>query len=491
MNQIIGLDIGTNSVKALIISGGKIIGQSQASAAYNPDYLGNGMVEQDPEIWWQATCRVICDITRAYPGNVVAIAAAGQMHSSVFLDNNGDVVRPAILWNDTRTTPQVAQITKAAGGMANLLSMVQNRALEGFTLPKVLWLRDNEPQNFARVHKIIMPKDYINYKLTGRIATDLSDAAGWVALDVQNRRWSQSLLSALGLDENLLPKLLESTDTLGQIKPQLATQLGLSPQTTVFAGAADNSAAAIGNGITRPGQTIISIGTSGTVVTMLDKLPANITGTVHLFNYSHPGSYYAMGCMLSAGESLSWLRNIINAADFDEMGRLAADSTPGAGGVVFLPYLFGERCPHPDPAAKGIFYGLSGTTTRADMARAVMEGVAYNIRAMYELIADMTEITEICITGGGAKSRIWGQIIASTLGRTINVLNIEEGPALGAALIAGVGSGEFADFDAAKQQFLHVDRIITPEPNPIYKQRYKTFTKLYQATMSSRAALSS
>jgi len=481
MNQIIGLDIGTNSVKAMMLQDGKILGQ--ISVGYSPDYLGDGRVEQDPAIWWDATRKAIRDITTAHPGQVAAISAAGQMHSSVFLDGDGNVIRNAMLWNDTRTTRQVVDITQAAGGEAELLKMVQNRALEGFTLPKILWLRENEAENFAKVSKVVMPKDYINYKLTGRIATDASDAAGTMLLDVPSRSWSRTLLAKLNLSADLFPEVLESVDTVGKVQPNLAAELGLNPDTLVIAGGADNSCAAIGNGVTQVGQTIVSIGTSGTVVTMLDKMPqaTDITGDVHLFNYSSPGKFYAMGCMLCAGESLNWLRDIVQVSDFDEFNTLAAQSAPGAGGVVFLPYLFGERCPHPDPTAKGMFFGLSNTTTRADMVRSVMEGVAYNVRAMYDLVAHFTPITEIYVTGGGAKSDIWGRIFANTLQRPINVLNIEEGPAFGAALIAGVGAGIFTNFDAAKAQFLKTAKTYEPDGDTVYQQRFETFMKLYEA----------
>jgi len=237
MKQIIGLDIGTNSVKAMMLAEGKILGQT--SVGYNPDYLGDGHVEQNPQVWWDATCRAIRDITAAHPGQVVAIAAAGQMHSSVFLDEKGGVVRNAILWNDTRTTKQVSRIIEATGGEAGLLKMVHNRALEGFTLPKILWLRDEESANFAKVRKVIMPKDYINYRLTGRIATDASDAAGTMLLDVSNRKWSEELLAKVGLSADLLPDVLESTDTVGKVIPDMAADLGLTPETLVIAGGAD------------------------------------------------------------------------------------------------------------------------------------------------------------------------------------------------------------------------------------------------------------
>ena len=479
MEQIIGLDIGTNSVKAIMLQGSQIT--AQKSVGYSPDFLGDGFVEQDPAVWWDAAKEAIKSITAENPGQVAALAVSGQMHSSVFLAQDGSVVRNAILWNDTRTTKQVKDIIDLAQGEARLLEMVYNRSLEGFTLPKILWLKENEPKNFNRVNKIVMPKDYINYKLTGRIVTDVSDAAGTILLDVAKKQWSQELLSKTGLGAALLPEVLDSVEIVGEVLPSVADELGLCSKTLVIAGGADNSCAAIGNGVVKSGQTIVSIGTSGTIVTMLDSLPKNINGDVHLFNYSYPDKFYAMGCMLSAGESLNWLRNIVETKDFDEFNVLTEQSKPGCGGVIFLPYLFGERCPYPNPQAKGMFFGLSHTTSKADIVRAVMEGVGYNIRAMSELVAEFTPITEIFITGGGAKSRVWGQIIADILKKPLNVLNIEEGPAFGAALIAGVGAGIFSGFDEAKSVFLKTQRFIEPAKHSAYDDGFVLFKRLYEA----------
>ena len=479
MSQIIGLDVGTNSAKALMLAGDKIVAQHNIDFA--PDCLGGGFVEQDPTVWWEAAREAIKAVTATCPGKVTALATAGQMHSSVFLDSAGQVVRPAILWNDTRTTEQTKVITELAGGEAALLRMIQNRALEGFTLPKILWLKEHEPQHFAQVTKVVMPKDYINYKLTGRVATDISDAAGTICFDVAKKRWNAELMGKMGLCADILPEVLESVDAVGTVLPELAAELGLSPETLVITGGADNSCAAIGNGVVAPGQTVISIGTSGTVVTMLDHMPQDITGDVHLFNYSCPGSFYAMGCMLCAGESLNWLRSIVGVDDFDTFNELARQSAPGAGGVVFLPYLFGERCPVNNPAACGMFFGLRATTTKADMVRAVMEGVAFNIKAMFELVAPLAEISDIYITGGGAKSGIWGQIIADILGRSIAVLNIEQGPAFGAALIAGIGAGVFGSFEEAKEKFLTTTKTIIPEAHEAYPRQFELFKQLYEA----------
>jgi xylulokinase len=481
MDYLIGLDIGTSGLKALLLRGGAIVGG--AKAPYHPDYSGGGRVEQDPDVWWDAAKRAIKELIAAHPqarGNVAAIAASGQMHSSVFLDKSGAVIRKAILWNDTRTTAQTAHI-RAAVGERHMLEYVQNRPLEGFTLPKILWLRDNEPENFAKTDKVVMPKDYVNYRLTGVLATDFSDAAGTAAFNVKERAWSGPLLEALGLDAGIFPGALESTGSVGFVMPDTAAELGLSPDTKVIAGGADNSCAAIGNGVTRAGQAVISVGTSGTVVAMLDKIEARITGDVHLFNYSYPGAFYAMGCMLSAGACLDWYRGVSGTETFAEVSALAGAAPKGGGGVTFLPYLAGERCPFSDPAARGVFFGLSHTTGKAEMARAVMEGAAYNIRAMLELVAGFTDVNEVYITGGGAKSGVWGQIIADICGRRLDVLNIEEGPAFGAALIAGVGAGVFEGFDAAKNALLKTERSIEPNADDIYEKGYGLFRRLYAA----------
>jgi len=478
MASIIGLDIGTNSIKAMLIEDSKIL--KQQSVAYSPDFLGNGFIEQDPEVWWIATKKAIKALLQGYGGSITALAASGQMHSSVFLDDGGHVIRPSILWNDTRTTKEVSQIIENVGN-EKLLSLVYNKALEGFTLTKILWLKNNEPQNFAKLSKVIMPKDYINYMLTGVIATDISDASGTLALDIEKGCWNNELLQILDISSGIFPKVLESTAVVGNIKPNLVSELGLRETTKVIAGGADNSCAAIGNGVVALGQAVISIGTSGTVVAKLDTVPKNLTGDVHFFNYSYPQSYYAMGCMLCAGESLNWLKDILNVKDFEDFNSMAKLSNTGSNGIIFLPYLFGERCPVSDPNARGMFFGLSATTTKNDIVRSVMEGVAFNIRAMFELVQDFTTTDKIYITGGGAKSDIWGQIISDILNCPINVLNIEEGPAFGAALIAGVGAGVYKSFETITDSFLRVQKTIEPTKNDIYNKQYGIFKRLYYA----------
>ncbi|MDR0249276.1 MAG: xylulokinase [Oscillospiraceae bacterium] len=479
-SYIIGIDVGTSGTKALLLCGGEVAGS--ASAEYQPDYPQDGYSEQDPNVWWEAVIAAVTGLLEKYPmakGKVAALACSGQMHSSVFLDSQGYVVRKALLWNDTRTTKQVAYLNETVGA-ERFLEYTQNRALEGFTLPKILWLRDNEPENFARTVKVVLPKDYINYMLTGVLATEFSDAAGSAAFNVRERRFCRELLMEIGLDESLFPPVLQSTAVVGTLLPAVAAHLGLSPDTKVVAGGADNSCAAVGNGITKAGQAVISLGTSGTVVAMLDNLRGNITGDVHLFNYSHPGAYYAMGVMLSAGACLEWYRSVSGYDRFRVMDGEAGAAEPGSRGVVFLPYLAGERCPS-NPHARGVFFGLSNLSGKAEMARAVMEGVAYSFRFMLELVEGFTGITELYITGGGAKSAVWRQIVADITGRELAVLNNTEGPSLGAAIIAGVGAGVYRSFDEAKGLLLSKELTVTPTKHDAYERGYSLFRKLYAA----------
>ena len=486
MKYAIGIDLGTSGVKAALLSQqGQIVGIR--SAGYEPDFGSNGHVEQHPDVWWENTKTVLHKLMGDFPeakGNVAALACSGQMHSSVFLDENMQVIRPAILWNDTRTTKQTKDIYAACGGEEKVLSYAYNRALEGFTLPKILWLRENEPDHFAKVRKIVMPKDYINFKLTGHLFTDVSDAAGTLLFDVKNRQWSKEILSAVGLSESLLPSAIESTALVGNVTAQMAEELGLSVDTQVMAGGADNSCAAIGNGVVAKGQAVVSVGTSGTVVAFLDGVQGEVTGDVHLFNYSYPQSCYAMGCMLAAGQCLNWLKNnILTNLSYDELNEAAVKAPVGSHGLTFLPYLFGERCPYSDADARGVFFGLSGTTDAGDMTRAVMEGVAFGLKDMFLLVEKFAQMDEIYMTGGGAKSPVWTQIIADVLGRRLTILNVEEGPALGAGLIACVGAGIFKDFTEAKETCTAVVKVIEPsaENHTKYNKLHPLFMKLYEA----------
>ncbi|MCD8090315.1 MAG: xylulokinase [Clostridiales bacterium] len=485
MKYVIGIDLGTSGVKTLLVShGGEIISSAQVS--YTPDFYSGGRVEQKPAAWWENTFKALKDLMEKNPeakGNVTATAVSGQMHSSVFLDSNNEVIRPAILWNDTRTTAQTKEIVEAAGGVKSLLDMTCNLALEGFTLPKILWLRENEPENYARVNKVIMPKDYINFMLTGNIKTDESDAAGTLLFDVKNCRWSGELCGKTGVSPRILPEVIPSAGVVGEIKAEFCDELGFEKGCLAIAGGADNSCAAIGNGVVKEGQGVISIGTSGTVIGYVGEIKSEVTGGVHLFNYSAPNSRYAMGCMLCAGEALNWTkRTFFENTSFDELNVLAEKAPAGSGGLVFLPYLFGERSPHNDPDAKGAFVGIFGGCEKGNIIRSVMEGVGYAVRDLYEEVVKFTDLNEIFITGGGAKSKLWGQICSDILNKPLEVLNISEGPSYGAALIALVGSGAAESFEAANGGNVEVVREITPSENTeVYKKFYPVFRQLYKS----------
>ncbi len=484
MNYVLGIDLGTSGVKCILVSEeGNILGS--ASKSYKPDFGKNGFVEQDPSVWWNGTKEAIKSIVALYPetkGKIKALSCSGQMHSSVFLDKDGNVIRKAILWNDTRTTPQIKEIYEKANGLDNVLSMVYNKALEGFTLPKILWLRENEPDNFSRVSKVIMPKDYINYMLTGNIKTEVSDAAGTLLFDVKNSCWSNEMLDKMNLSGDILPEVLQSTGVVGEVSDELCDELGFAEGSKVIAGGADNSCAAVGNGVISKGQAVLSVGTSGTAVGYLDSINNKVTGDVHLFNYSMPDSLYAMGCMLCAGEALNWLkRTFFDDVSFDELNALADKTPAGSNGIIFLPYLFGERCPYSDPNARGVFFGISGASGKGEMIRAVMEGVAFGLKDLFSLVTDFVDVNELYITGGGAKSKVWGQIIADIVNRELNVLNIEEGPSFGAALIALVGSGICPDFETAKSKSVKIIKTIKPSQNAEkYEKIHKLYTELYK-----------
>lgn len=488
MDYVMGIDVGTGGVKLLVISADGTI-CTQATVSYSPDLPAPGYSEQDPQVWWSAVKEAMGAAVESFPdcrGKIKALACSGQMHSSVFLDERGEVIRKAILWNDARTTRQTKEIYDVVG-RENLLRNAANLALEGFTLPKLLWLRANEPENYARLDKLIMPKDYINYRLTGRIVTDCSDAAGTLMYDVAKACWSEKILSALNIKKEILPEVLASSDIVGKVKGELCSLLG--DDCLVIAGGADNSCAAVGSGMAHSGQGVISIGTSGTVIACMDGLKQSPDGEVHLFNYYRPDTIYAMGCMLSAGESLNWLkRTFFENISFSELDKLAEASDIGSRGIIFLPYLFGERTPHNDPYARGVFFGLTGAAGKGDIIRSVLEGVAFGIRDMYESVSKFADVRELTITGGGAKSGLWRQIIADVLDKELRINNISEGPALGAAFLAAVGSGAAADLEEIQSKMLSCTEIVSPtgksknyEPYyALYREIYKTNKELFK-----------
>jgi len=406
------------------------------------------------------------------------------MHSSVFLNEKMEVIRPAILWSDTRTSKQCSKIYAKAGGLDQLIHYVSNPALEGFTAPKILWLKENEPENYKKVKYILLAKDYIRYRLTNELFTEVSDAAGTLLFNVIKKRWSTSLLERLEIDQDLLPPVLNSFDLAGRITKNIAEQTGLKFKTPVVAGGADNACGAVGSGIIQEGSVMVSIGSSGVVLAPTNNPQPDQEGRIHLFNHACPDSWYMMGVMLSAGMSYEWLQKKLfnNSLDYTKLDQLAEEINPGSEGLIFLPYLYGERTPHNDANARGVYFGISGKHDQRHFIRSVLEGVTFALKDSLELIKDKgAKIKEIRAIGGGAKSRVWQQILADILGEEINLLNVEEGPAFGAALIAGVGVGEYSSFAEAVNRIIKARKTIVPRiPNTErYNQYYQLYKKLY------------
>ncbi|TFB08477.1 xylulokinase [Candidatus Atribacteria bacterium MT.SAG.1] len=488
MNYLLGLDIGTSGAKALLISPeGKII--SNKIVSYPLATPHPGWAEQSPYDWWEATVKVIQE---TLSNNLIdskqikGISLSGQMHSSVFLDEKMEVIRPAILWSDTRTAEQCSEIYAKAGGLDQLIRYVSNPALEGFTAPKILWLKEKEAENYQKVKYILLSKDYIRYRLTGELFTEVSDAAGTLLFDVIKKRWSTSLLEKLEIDPDLLPPVLNSFDLAGKITRNIAEQTGLKFKTPVVAGGADNACGAVGSGIIQEGRVMVSIGSSGVVLAQTNSPQADQEGRIHLFNHICPDSWYMMGVTLSAGMSYEWLQKNLfnNILDYSKLDQLAEEIEPGSEGLIFLPYLYGERTPHNDANARGVYFGISGKHDQRHFIRSVLEGVTFALKDSLELIKDKgVKIKEVRAIGGGAKSRVWQQILADILCEEINLLNVEEGPAFGAALIAGVGVGVYDSFAEAVNRIVKVKKTIVPriQNTEKYNNYYQIYKKLYSS----------
>lgn len=487
MPYLLGIDIGTSKVKALIISSdGEIIAtESEPYPIYSPN---QGWSEQNPIDWWNSTKKAVKKIINKSDidkSSLAGFSLTGQMHSLVILDENYDVIRPAILWNDTRTKKQCEQIYEKTGGLKNLINMVANPALEGFTAPKILWVKENEPSNYKKIRHVLLPKDYIRYKLTGEIKSEVSDNAGTLLFDVKGKKWSKEILKLLDIKREILPESVNSTDVAGYITKSVERDIGIKEGTPVVAGGADNACGAIGSGIIKEGRVMISIGTSGVVLAQSNKALPDLKGRIHLFNHSYPDKYYMMGVMLSATGSFNWLKEKLfqNKYNIEELNNIASNSIPGSQGLIFLPYLNGERTPHGDPNARGVYFGISNTHNNSHFVRSTMEGVAFGLRDSYELIKNKEiSIDEIRLIGGGAKSSLWCQILSDILGEELSLINIEEGPAFGAAIIAGVGTQVFNSFDEAEENFIKIKNTIKPNPNnfEMYNKNYEIYKTLYE-----------
>ena len=477
----IGVDLGTSAVKLLLMdSDGKI--QNIVSKEY-PLYFPNpGWSEQRPEDWYDQTMEGIKELLQeADKSKVAGISFGGQMHGLVILDKEDRVIRPAILWNDGRTGKETDYLNEVIG-REKLSQYTANIAFAGFTAPKLLWVRKNEPDNFEKIEKIMLPKDYIAYRLTGIHCTDVSDASGMLLFDVKNRRWSQEMCDICGISMSKLPQCFESYEPVGRVRPQIAKELGIPENMIVAAGAGDNAAAAVGTGTVGDNKCNISLGTSGTIFISSQNFRVDSHNALHSFAHAD-GSYHLMGCMLSAASCNKWwMDEILGTGDYGK--EQAAIKNLGRNHVFFLPYLMGERSPHNDPDARGVFLGMTMDTTRADMTQAVLEGVAVALRDSREVAKSLgrhLERTKIC--GGGAKSPLWRKMIANILNLKVDAIESEEGPALGGAMLAAVACGEYASVEEIADKVVKVTETILPEPELAqrYDERYAQFKEIYPA----------
>lgn len=476
-----GIDLGTSAVKLLLMDeAGKII--NIVSKEY-PIYFPNpGWSEQRPEDWYAQTVAGLKELMQDVDKSQVAgISFGGQMHGLVILDENDEVIRPAILWNDGRTFEECDYLNHVIG-KDKLSAYTANISFTGFTAPKLLWVKNKEPENFARIKKIMLPKDYIAYKLTGVHCTDVSDASGMLLFDVKNRTWSKEMCEICGVKEEQLAHIYESFEAVGTLKPKVAAELGLSEQVVVAAGAGDNAAAAVGTGTVGEGKCNISLGTSGTIFISSKNFGVDPNNALHAFAHAD-GSYHLMGCMLSAASCNKWwMEEILQTKDF--AGEQAKMDKLGQNQVFFLPYLMGERSPHNDPNARGTFIGMSMDTTRTDMYQAVLEGVAFALRDSFEVARSLgisIERTKIC--GGGAKSPLWKKIIANVLNIKVDVIESEEGPALGGAMLAAVACGVYDSVEEIAEKFVRIVDTVEPEEElaALYEERYQQFKRIYPA----------
>ena len=477
----IGVDLGTSAVKLLLMDeNGKIC--KIVSREYPLYFPHPGWSEQNPEDWFAQSMEGIRELTAdCDKSQVQGISFGGQMHGLVALDDQDQVIRPAILWNDGRTGKQTDYLNQVIG-KDKLSEYTANIAFAGFTAPKILWMKENEPENFARICKIMLPKDFLAYKLSGSFCTEYSDASGMLLLDVEHKCWSEEMLEICGITEEQLPKLYESWEVVGTLKKEIAEDLGLPESVKVIAGAGDNAAAAVGTATVGDGGCNISLGTSGTLFISSKKFGVDENNALHSFAHAD-GNYHLMGCMLSAASCNKWwMDEIIGTKDYS--GEQAKIEKLGENNVFFLPYLMGERSPHNNPNARGTFIGLTMDSTRADMTQAVLEGVAFAIRDSFEVAKSLgiqIERTKIC--GGGAKSPLWKKMIANILNIKVDVIESEEGPALGGAMLAAVANGEFASVEEAAAKIVKVIDTVEPEPELAakYEERYQKFVKIYPA----------
>jgi xylulokinase len=507
MAYLLGIDVSTTGAKALLIDerGGVAASATTEYPLSMPRPLWS---EQSPADWWQGACasiRAALKQAGLTGDDVNGVGLTGQMHGLVMMDKSGQVLRPAILWNDQRTGPQCAEITEKVGGLGKLLELTGNAVLPGFTAPKIVWVRENEPDVYKRTAHILLPKDYVRYCLTGEYATEVSDASGTCLFDVAHRRWSEVMLRALDIPASWLPRCTESPEVSGRISATEAQATGLKPGTPVVGGGGDQAAQAVGSGVVGPGVISVTSGTSGVVFAHSEAFAAEAQGRLHAFCHAVPGKWHLMGVMLSAGGSFRWLRDSLGEPErstallmgddpYDLLTREAARAPVGSDGLLFLPYLTGERTPYPDPQARGAFVGLTVRHNKSHIIRSVLEGVSFGLRDSLELIKGLgVPVEQVRASGGGARSSLWRQIQADVFGTELVLVNVTEGAAYGAALLAGVGAGIFASVNEAVTQTVRVTDRTPPMPDHVrhYQALYPVYRSLYptlRATFSSLAS---
>ena len=493
MNYLIGVDLGTSGTKTVLFdeAGNVIASKTIEYPMYQPQ---NGWAEQNPLDWYNAAVETIKYVSsKVNPSDIKGLGISGQMHGLVMLDERGDVIRPSIIWCDQRTGEECEDMTRLIG-KERLIEITANPALTGFTASKIMWVKKHEPENYAKCRHILLPKDYERYKLTGEFATEVSDASGMQLLDIANRCWSDEVLEKLDIDKSLLAKVYESPEVTGTITAEASKLTGLNEGTIVVGGAGDNAAAAVGTGVVTDGTAFTTIGTSGVVFAHTSEMSIDKAGRVHTFCCAVPGAWHGMGVTQAAGLSLKWFRDNFSESEMNtakEMGvdtyyltdKEASQSPIGANKLIYLPYLMGERTPHLNPDCRGMFFGLSAIHTKRDMIRAVMEGVSYSLRDCWEILQEMgVDIDDMTACGGGGSSPLWRSMLADIYNCPIKTCTSKEGPALGVAILAGVGAGLYPSVEEACKNMIHYNPAQEPDKDnvPEYQKYYDVYTELYK-----------
>jgi len=496
VGYLVGIDVGTSGTKALVCDEeGAVLATATAEhPSYAPKPLWS---EQQPEDWWDSTCRSVRQALSeagVKADEVKGLGLSGQMHGLVMLDADDQVIRPAILWNDQRTAAECRQMTETVG-YERLIEMVCNPALTGFTAPKILWVRSNEPRNYERCRKVLLPKDYVRFRMSGAFATEVSDASGMLLLDIRKRDWCTEVLDALQIDRDLLADCYESPEVSAQVSAAAAEELGIAAGTPIVGGGGDQAAGAVGNGIVKSGVISATIGTSGVVFAFSDQVATDPQGRLHTFCHAVPGKWHVMGVVLSAGGSLQWYRNHLADAEKAEAERRgvdpyeilcdeAAGAPAGCEGLLFLPYLTGERTPHANPNARGALVGLTPRHGKGEVIRSIMEGITYAMRDSLEIIRSIgIEVNQIRLSGGGARSPFWRQMQADVYGHRVCTINASEGPAYGVALLAGVGTGTWGSVEEACEQSIRIttQSAVDEDHRRVYDEFYPVYRKLYES----------